>query len=96
MTDTHEAVIHEALTIIDKALGQMMSRALVSSGEITGDERRRCCGRRSGAHPGLRGRTTGVQAAASSLNAFTRQRWSSAGSAMAALSRLTPMSRLWL
>ena len=35
MTDTHEAVIHEALTIIDKALGQMMSRALVSSGEIT-------------------------------------------------------------
>lgn len=33
--DTHEAVIHEALTIIDKALGQMMSRALVSSGEIT-------------------------------------------------------------
>ncbi|MCU1503842.1 MAG: hypothetical protein JWM12_3196 [Ilumatobacteraceae bacterium] len=35
MTDTHEAVIHEALEIIDKALGQMMSRALVSSGEIT-------------------------------------------------------------
>jgi hypothetical protein len=35
MTDTHEAVIQEALTIIDKALGQMMSRALVSSGEIT-------------------------------------------------------------
>jgi hypothetical protein len=35
MTDTHEAVIHEALTIIDKALGQMMSRELVSSGEIT-------------------------------------------------------------
>ena len=35
MTDTHDAVIQEALTIIDKALGQMMSRALVSSGEIT-------------------------------------------------------------
>ncbi len=35
MIDTHEAVIHEALTIIDKALGQMMSRELVSSGEIT-------------------------------------------------------------
>ena len=35
MTDTHEAVIQEALTVIDKALGQMMSRALVSSGEIT-------------------------------------------------------------
>ena len=35
MTDTPEAVIQEALTVIDKALGQMMSRALVSSGEIT-------------------------------------------------------------
>ena len=35
MTETHDAVIHEALTIIDKALSQMMSRELVSSGEIT-------------------------------------------------------------
>jgi hypothetical protein len=35
MTETNEAVIHEALTIIDKALSQMMSRELVSSGEIT-------------------------------------------------------------
>lgn len=35
MTETNEAVIHEALDVIDKALGQMMSRALVSSGEIT-------------------------------------------------------------
>lgn len=36
-TDTvsTEAVIAEALSIIDKALGQMMSRELVSSGEIT-------------------------------------------------------------
>ena len=35
MTDTNEAVIHEALSVIDKALGQMMSRELVSSGEVT-------------------------------------------------------------
>ena len=35
MTDTNEAVIHEALSVIDKALSQMMSRELVSSGEIT-------------------------------------------------------------
>ena len=35
MTETNEAVIAEALSIIDKALGQMMSRELVSSGEIT-------------------------------------------------------------
>ena len=30
-----EFVILEALTVIDKALSQMMSRELVSSGEIT-------------------------------------------------------------
>ncbi len=35
VTETNEAVIHEALSVIDKALGQMMSRELVSSGEIT-------------------------------------------------------------
>jgi hypothetical protein len=35
MTDTKEAVISEALTVIDKALGQMMSRELVSSNEVT-------------------------------------------------------------
>jgi hypothetical protein len=35
MTETNEAVIHEALSVIDKALGQMMSRELVSSGEVT-------------------------------------------------------------
>jgi hypothetical protein len=35
MTDTNEAVITEALAVIDKALGQMMSRELVSSGEVT-------------------------------------------------------------
>ena len=35
MTETNEAVITEALTVIDKALSQMMSRELVSSGEIT-------------------------------------------------------------
>ena len=35
MTDTNDAVIHEALTVIDKALSQMMSRELVSSGEVT-------------------------------------------------------------
>jgi hypothetical protein len=35
MTDTNEAVIHEALAVIDKALGQMMSRELVSTGEVT-------------------------------------------------------------
>lgn len=40
MTTTHDAVINEtviaeALSVIDKALGQMMRRELVSSGEIT-------------------------------------------------------------
>ena len=35
MTDTNEAVITEALAVSDKALGQMMSRELVSSGEVT-------------------------------------------------------------
>jgi hypothetical protein len=35
MTETHEDVIHEALSVIDKALGQMMSRELVSTGEVT-------------------------------------------------------------
>ena len=34
-TETTDAVIHEALSVIDKALSQMMSRELVSSGEIT-------------------------------------------------------------
>ena len=32
--DHHEAVIAEALTVIDGALGRMMSRELVSSGEV--------------------------------------------------------------
>ena len=35
MTETTEAVITEAVSVIDKALGQMMSRELVSSGEVT-------------------------------------------------------------
>jgi len=35
MTETNDAVINEALGVIDKALGQMMRRELVSSGEIT-------------------------------------------------------------
>jgi hypothetical protein len=35
MTDSNEAVINEALRVIDKALSQMMSRELVSSGEVT-------------------------------------------------------------
>ncbi len=35
MTDTKEAVITEALSVIDKALAQMVSRELVSSGEVT-------------------------------------------------------------
>lgn len=34
-TETTEAVIHDALSVIDTALSQMMSRELVSSGEIT-------------------------------------------------------------
>jgi hypothetical protein len=33
-TDSHDAVIAEALTVIDQALGQMMSRELVSSIEV--------------------------------------------------------------
>lgn len=32
--ETHEAVIAEAVSVIDQALGQMMSRELVSSGEV--------------------------------------------------------------
>lgn len=32
--DTHDAVIAEALGVIDQALGQMGSRELVSSGEV--------------------------------------------------------------
>ena len=35
MTETTEAVISEAVSVIDKALGQMMSRELVSAGEVT-------------------------------------------------------------
>jgi hypothetical protein len=35
MTETTDAVISEALSVIDKALAQMMRRELVSSGEIT-------------------------------------------------------------
>jgi hypothetical protein len=34
MTDTKEAVIIEALSVIDKALAQMISREIVSSGEV--------------------------------------------------------------
>lgn len=34
-TIINEAVIAEALGVIDKALGQMMRRELVSAGEIT-------------------------------------------------------------
>jgi hypothetical protein len=33
-TDSHDAVIAEALSVIDQALGQMMSRELVSSIEV--------------------------------------------------------------
>jgi hypothetical protein len=33
-TDTHDAVIAEALMVIDQALGNMMSRELVSSNEV--------------------------------------------------------------
>ena len=32
--DTHDAVIAEALAVIDQALGQMMRRELVSSNEV--------------------------------------------------------------
>ena len=35
VTETPDAVISEALSVIDKALSQMMSRELVSTGEIT-------------------------------------------------------------
>ena len=33
-TDMHDAVIAEALSVIDQALGNMMSRELVSSNEV--------------------------------------------------------------
>jgi hypothetical protein len=33
-TDNHEAVITEAIAVIDQALGQMMSRELLSSNEV--------------------------------------------------------------
>jgi hypothetical protein len=32
--DTHDAVIAEALAVIDQALGQMLRRELVSSNEV--------------------------------------------------------------
>ena len=32
--ESHDAVIAEAVGVIDQALGQMMSRELVSSGEV--------------------------------------------------------------
>jgi hypothetical protein len=35
VTETQDAVINEALGVIDKALAQMMRRELVSSGEVT-------------------------------------------------------------
>src|SRR5688500_18391111 len=35
MTDTNEAVITEAVSVIDAALSRMMSRELVTSGEVT-------------------------------------------------------------
>jgi len=35
MTETNDAVIAEALSVIDKALAQMLSRELVSTGEVT-------------------------------------------------------------
>ena len=35
MTDNNDAVITEALGVIDKALAQMLRRELVSSGEVT-------------------------------------------------------------
>ena len=35
MTDTQDSVITEALDIIDRALGQMASRELVSSDEVS-------------------------------------------------------------
>lgn len=35
IVETNTAVIHEAVRIIDVALSQMMSRELVSSGEVT-------------------------------------------------------------
>jgi hypothetical protein len=34
MTDTNEAVITEALAVIDKALADMLRRDLVSTGEV--------------------------------------------------------------
>jgi hypothetical protein len=33
-TDSHDAVITEALAVIDNALGNMLSRELVSSNEV--------------------------------------------------------------
>ena len=35
MIETKEAVISEALSVIDKALSQMMSRELVTTDEVT-------------------------------------------------------------
>jgi hypothetical protein len=35
VTEPQEAVINEALSVIDKALAQMMRRELVTSGEVT-------------------------------------------------------------
>jgi len=35
MTEIHDAVVAEAVRVIDAALAQMMSRELVSAGEVT-------------------------------------------------------------
>lgn len=34
MIETHDTVVAEALAVIDKALGEMLNRELVSSGEV--------------------------------------------------------------
>ena len=87
MTETTDAVIHEALSVIDKALSQMMSRTHARAGH----HRSPLSVRAHAAALRLR-----RYAANKSLKARTKQSCSSVGSVTAAVSMLTPMSRLWL
>ena len=95
MTDTNEAVIAEALSVIDKALAQMLRRELVSSGEVTDVllDVRTLLTLPATTPPSSSPR---LQAASRSANAFSRHSRSNSGSVTAAVSMLTPMSRLWL
>ena len=89
--DSHDAVIAEALAVIDQALGQMFSRELVSANEVADvllDVRVRPDDPDAAARAGL------TRSPTRSANAAARCVASRSGSATAAASMLMPMSRL--